>query len=89
MSVILSVAGADDKAIFAIKHAKLYVFVVTLLAKNNKKLSKLLSKKFERSVYWSKYNTKSDTKNTKNEYRHFLEPNFDRERIPDLEKQVI
>ena len=89
MSVILSVAGADDKAIFAIKHAKLYVFVVTLLAKNNQKLSKLLSKKFERSVYWSKYNTKSDTKNTKNEYRHFLEPNFDRERIPDLEKQVI
>ena len=89
MSVILSVAGADDKAIFAIKHAKLYVFVVTLLAKNNQKLSKLLSKEFERSVYWSKYNTKSDTKNTKNEYRHFLEPNFDRERIPDLEKQVI
>ena len=89
MFVILSVAGADDKAIFAIKHAKLYVFVVTLLAKNNQKLSKLLSKKFERSVYWSKYNTKSDTKNTKNEYRHFLEPNFDRERIPDLEKQVI
>ena len=40
MSVILSVAGADDKAIFAIKHAKLYVFVVTLLAKNNQKLSK-------------------------------------------------
>ena len=48
MSVILSVAGADDKAIFAIKHAKLYVFVVTLLAKNNQKLSKLLSKKSER-----------------------------------------
>ena len=89
MSVILPVAGADDKTIFTIKHAKLYVFVVTLLAKYNQKLSKLLSKKFERSVYWSKYNTKSDTKNTKNEYRHFLEPNFDRERIPDLEKQVI
>ena len=89
MSVILSEAGPDDKTIFTIKHAKLYVFFVTLLAKYNQKLSKLLSKKFERSVYWSKYNTKSDTKNTKNEYRHFLEPNFDRERIPDLEKQVI
>ena len=89
MSVILSEAGADDKTIFTIKHAKLYVFFVTLLAKYNQKLSKLLSKKFERSVYWSKYKTKSDTKTTKDEYRNFLEPNFDRERIPDLEKQVI
>ena len=40
MSVILSVAGPDDKTIFTIKHAKLYVFFVTLLAKYNQKLSK-------------------------------------------------
>ena len=40
MSVILSEAGADDKTIFTIKHAKLYVFFVTLLAKYNQKLSK-------------------------------------------------
>ena len=40
MSVILPVAGADEKTIFTIKHAKLYVSVVTLLAKYNQKLSK-------------------------------------------------
>ena len=40
MSVILSEAGPDDKTIFTIKHAKLYVFFVTLLAKYNQKLSK-------------------------------------------------
>lgn len=34
-------SGSNDN-IFTIKHTKLYVFVVTLLAKGNQKLSKLL-----------------------------------------------
>ena len=36
---------------FTIKGTKLYVPVVTLLANDNEKLSKILSKGYERSVY--------------------------------------
>ena len=50
--------------IFTIKDRKLYVPVVTLSAKDNNKLSKLLTKGFERSVYWNEYKTKSENKNT-------------------------
>ena len=66
----------DDKIIFAIKHTKLYVPVVTLSARGNQKLSKFLSKVFERSVYWNEYKTKNENKNATNEYRYFLESNF-------------
>ena len=54
--------------IFTMKDTKLYVTVVTLSTRNNQKLSKLLSKKLERSVYWNKYQTKTEDKNTTNEY---------------------
>ena len=37
--------------ILSIQYTKLYVPVVTLSAKDNQKLSKLLIKGFERSVY--------------------------------------
>ena len=40
-----------DNTIFTIKDKNLYVSVVALSAKDNQKLSKLLSKGFERSVY--------------------------------------
>ena len=50
--------------------------VLTLSAMDNQKLSKLLSKGFERSVYWNEYKTKSDDKNTINEFRFYLESNF-------------
>ena len=81
---ILSAAGTDnadgnnddDNIIFTIKDTKLYIPIVTLSAKDNQKLSKLLSKGFERSVYWNKYKTKSDNKNTTNKFRFFLESNF-------------
>ena len=53
-----------------------YVPVVTLSAKNNKKLSKLLSKVFAISVFWNECNRKSKNKNTTNEYRNFLGWNF-------------
>ena len=66
----------SDIIIFTIKDTKLYVFVVTLSAKSSQKLSKLLSKGFERSVYWNEYKTKSENKNTTNEYRYFLKSNF-------------
>ena len=55
---VLSAAGADNvnnrdsnNIIFAIKDPKLYVPTVTLSARDNQKLSKLLSKGLERSVY--------------------------------------
>ena len=52
----------DNNIIFTIKDTQLYIPVVNLIARNNQKLSKLLSKGFERSVYWNKYKTKSDNK---------------------------
>ena len=77
---VLSVSGidnancnTDNNIIFTIKDTKLYVRGVTLSARDNQKLSKLLSKGFERSVYWNKYKTKSENKN---EYRYFLKSNF-------------
>ena len=59
------------------KDTKLYVPVVTLSARDNQNLSKLLSKAFERSVYWNEYKTKRESKNATSEYRHILESKFD------------
>ena len=72
----MSVASADndnanansDKITFNIKDTKLYVPVVTL----PEKLSKLLSKGFERSVYWNEHKTKLETENRTNKYRHLI-----------------
>ena len=78
----MSAAGADNtnanstNIIFIIKDVKLYVLVVTLSAKDNKKLSKLLRTEFERSVYWNKFKTKNENKNAANEYIYFLGSNF-------------
>ena len=61
---VLAAAGNDnaidnhDNFIFTTQDTKLFVPVVTLLARNNQKLSKLLSKGFERSVYWNWYKSK-------------------------------
>ena len=65
-----------NNVIFTIKDTKLYAPVVTLSPRDNQKLSKLLSKRFEQSVYWYEYKAKSENKNTTNEYRYFLESNF-------------
>ena len=42
-------------ATFTITGTKLYVPIVTLKTEDNTKLSKLLSNKFKRSIYWNKY----------------------------------
>ena len=55
---------------------KTEIKLIALSAKDNRKLSRFLSKGFERSVYWNEYETKSENKNTANEYRSFLESNF-------------
>ena len=73
----MSATGADNTStncnniIFTIKDTKLYVSVVTVSAKDDQKLSKLLSKEYEGSVCWNQYKTKSEKKNATNEYRYF------------------
>ena len=62
----------DPNIIFTMKDTKLYVFVVTLSAKGNQKLSKLPRKRSERSVYWNEFKTKSENKSTTNDYKYFL-----------------
>ena len=81
---VLSLAGTDNpidndinnNIIFTIQDTKLYVSVVTVIARDDKKLSKLLSKGIERSVYWNEYKTKRDKKSTTNKLGYFLELNF-------------
>ena len=48
-------ASGADSVTFKITDAKLYVPIVTLLAEDNAKLSKLLGEGFKRSIYWNKY----------------------------------
>ena len=57
----------DDNIVFTIKDTKLYIPAVTLSARDNQKLSKVLCKRLERSVYWNEYKTKSKNKNMINE----------------------
>ena len=60
--------GADsNNIIFTINDTKQYVPVITLSTKDNQKLSKLLIKESEGSVYWIEYKTKSEYKNMTNE----------------------
>ena len=77
---VLAVTGNNNNdnpnIIFTMTEPKVYAPTVILSAKDNQKLSKLLSKEFERSVYWNKYKKKSEDKNITNELRYFLESNF-------------
>ena len=79
---VLPAAGADNSnancnnIIFTIKDTKLYVPAVTLSIKDHQKLSKFLSKTFERSVYWHEHKTKNENKKTANEYRYLFKSNF-------------
>ena len=74
---ILLAAGADNNdaninnIISTMKDTIVCVPFVTLSARDNQKLSKLLSKIFERLAYWNEYKTKSEDKYTANKYRYF------------------
>ena len=79
---VLSAAGNENESdndnndnanniIFTIKGTILYVPVVTLSTRDNKKVKKFLSKGFESSVYWNEYKTIFENKNTANEFRYF------------------
>ena len=67
---------ADCDIIFTMKDTKLYAPIVTLSEKASQKLSKRFSKWFGRSVYWNEYKTKSEIKDTTNEYKYFLKSKF-------------
>ena len=45
--------NAANDSTFEMTDTKLYVPVVTLKTENNAKLSEILSKGFERSIYWN------------------------------------
>ena len=51
-------------------------YILLLWSSDNQKISKLLSRGFERIVHWKEYKTNSENKNTTNEYRYFLVSNF-------------
>ena len=46
-------ANGNDNITFTIKDTKLYIPVVTLSARDNQQLTKLLRKGFGRSIYWN------------------------------------
>ena len=46
------------------KDTKLHLPTVTLSANDNQQISELLSKIFERLVYWNEYKTNREKKNT-------------------------
>ena len=51
---------------FLLSKAQLYLPGITLSAKDNEKLFKLLMEESEISVYWNEVKTKSTSNNTKN-----------------------
>ena len=53
-----------------ITNTKLYVPIVTLSSKGNVKLVKLLEEGFERPVYWNEYQTKIETLQINQTFRH-------------------
>ena len=71
---ILSSAGTA--ATFTITDTKLYVPVVTLKIEDNAKLSELLSKGFERLIYWNKYKAILTDYNADSHIRERLDVSF-------------
>ena len=62
---------------FTITDSKLYIPVVTLSIEHNSKLTKLLSERFKRSVYWNKYKVISNKIYNANDYiRELLDASY-------------
>ena len=60
--------SVNNDSTFKITDTKLYVPVVTLKTEDNAKLSKLLSKGFERWIYWNEYKVSPHKNYNSNEY---------------------
>ena len=62
---------------FKITDAKLYVPVVTLPTEDNAKLSKLLTKRFKRSVFWNEYKVIPEQRyNANDNIRKLIDPSW-------------
>ena len=77
----MTAAGADNNdansnIIIFIQRHKIICSGINLSASEDQKLLKLLSKGFERWVYWNEYKIKSENKNATSGYRYFLRSNF-------------
>ena len=77
----MTAAGADNNDansnnIIFIQRHKIICSGINLSASEDQKLLKLLSKGFERWVYWNEYKIKSENKNATSGYRYFLRSNF-------------
>ena len=67
----------NGNSTFTIIDAKLYVLIVMLSIEDNAKLTKLLSERFKRVVYWDKYKVISNkTYNAKNYIRELLDASY-------------
>ena len=74
---LTSNAAANKKATVAITDTKCYVLIVTLLAKDNVKLSQQLKSGLKLTVNWNKHQSKTTTQNVpKQIFRLFNWPNF-------------
>ena len=60
------VMSAIADTIFKITNTKLYVAIVTLSSKNNRKLVKLFEEGFKRPAYCNEYQTKIETRDLDN-----------------------
>ena len=52
------------------------LFCRHFISKDNQKLSKLLSRRFKKSVYWNEYKIKNENQDTPSEYRYSLKSIF-------------
>ena len=62
----------NDVVTFTMTDAKLYVPIVSLSSKDTSHLSKLLSEGFKRSIFWNKYQTKTNYTTENNEELRIL-----------------
>ena len=71
----IDAANPNNLTSFKIKKTELYVPIVTLSTKDNINLTKQLSKRFKRSVYWNEYKSEIDDKEAK--VNNFTKLSFD------------
>ena len=67
----------NQKSIFQVTKAEIYIPVLTLNTENNNKLSSLLSKGFERTVVWNEYKSKIEAVNVAANDKNFKRTTLD------------
>ena len=73
---ILPKIDAPTSATFQITDTKLYVPVVTLSTKNDKKLLEQLKSGFKRTVKWNKYRSQMTIQSNNNNLNYLIDPTF-------------